>query len=81
MTTDTDVAITITPTTNEWDAPAWVSYDDDRNIVGLSRHMPPEDWDPSAWAVFPHAQVFVNGELSVFDADRQPTDRREADRD
>jgi hypothetical protein len=68
----TPPAMTIVPTTNEWDAPLWVQFDERWEITGLCRREPPADWEPTAWWMYPHAQVFVDGELSKFDADRQP---------
>lgn len=61
----------IVATTNDWDAPVLVRFDADNKPLSLAREIPPGPL-PVPCAVYPHAVVYVDGEMTRFDAARQP---------
>lgn len=65
-----DLHIEVHPTTNEWDAPAFVCLNDDGTVRSIDRHRAGTVAPPVVF--FPHAQVFVDGEMTAFDRSRQP---------
>ena len=68
------IDVEIIPTTNQWDAPVLVTQAEDgtillargarrySNAMGPRRHV----------AYYPHAVVVVDGEMTIFDRERQP---------
>lgn len=69
------MTIEIRATMDQWDAP-FTCYEYPDGTSCLAREIDPPDLKPG-WercTALPHAQVWVNGRMSAFDAARQPAD-------